>query len=441
MLGKIKSKLNKDTNLKEMVSGSLIAFIFKMGGMLLSYLVIYFISKKNGAEGVGYFSITSNILILLAMIAAMGTNVSVLRYVGQYNNDRDHYKLRSLYLNFVKLAFPIALILGSCIVIFSETIAQLIFKDLEYANALIAVGIMLPFFTLDLIAIEFIRGLKKLKISEFIRSVSRPVIILICLYIYWSDSIENILIIYFFCSAIILNSIVSSTVVIATIIPLKRGRGSESLNQLFKVSFPMMITSISAVLMGSISLFILKYFSTGENVGIYDVAMRFSMLISIILIVVNTVSAPKFAELYWANKTKELQVVISQSVKIIFLGALVISIIIAAASFPLLNFFGTEFTKGQVPLFILILGQLFNAATGSVGLFLNMSGRQNILRNTALLSLGIQLILSIILIPIMGMTGAAIASTSGGILWNLLCILYVKRELNIKTYYFLFQNL
>jgi len=436
MLNKVKSKLNSDTNLKELVSGSLITFVLKMGGMSLSYLMIYFIVQKTGSKGAGYYSLINNVLMILGMIAAMGTNVSVLRFVGQYNNEENNVRLGNLYSNLVKLALPIALILGAVIWFFSENIAVSIFRDIEYAPALALVGITLPFFTLDLIAVEFIRGLKKLKVSEFIRSVSRPTIVLICLFIVWFQDIENIYIIYFYCGAVILNSIASSATVIVNVLRIKDHQKALSTKEIFKVSSPMMITAITGILMSSTSIFLLEYFSTTEDVGVYSVAVRLSLLISLVLIVVNTISAPKFSELYWGKKMDELQKVIHQSVKLIFWGALFVAIVVGVGSYPILGIFGEEFTKGQLPLIILIIGQMVNAAAGSVALFLNMSGHQNVLRNMSLISLVIQLILALVLIPSMGMLGAAISSTAGGILWNILCILYVKSKLNIKTYYF-----
>lgn len=435
MLRKIKSKINSDSNLKELVSGSLLTFILRISGMIISYLLVYLISIRNGSEGVGHYSLISNFLLLLGVIAAMGTNVSVLRYVGQFNNDKDNSKLRSLYFSVIKLSLPVAIIGGTALVLFAESISIFLFKNKDFTEAVVLTGFTLPFFTLNLIAVEFLRGLKKLKASEFIRSVARPLIIIICILLYSSESIENIEIIYFLCGATLLNFVASSFLVLFNLSKIKKTEKALSINELFKVSSPMMITEISGILMASISIFMLEYFATTEEVGIYSVAFRLSALITIILLVVNTISAPKFSELFWGKKMVELQKVIRQSVKMIFWGSLIIAVIISAGSIPILNIFGKEFTDGQLPLIILIFGQLFNAATGSVGLILNMSGNQTTLRNTAVISLTTQLILAIILIPTMGMVGAAISLTAGRILRNLMCILYVKRKLNLKTYY------
>ena len=436
MINRLKSKLSQDANLKELVTGSAITFVLKMGGMSLGYIVVYMISRKNGADGVGYYSLINQLLLLLGVVATLGMNVSVLRYVGQYNNPTDAPQMRNLYARILTLIIPVSIVLGLLVFLFAEQIAWFVFKNIDYTQAIEITGIALPFFALNRVGVEFIRGLKKLKISEFIRSILRPAVVAICLLIYWSETIPNIYIIYFFVLGVVLNSFLSNGAIWVHLLRLKAPEKRElSKKELVKVSTPMMVTAISSTLMGAVSLFLIEYFATTDKVGIYGVAFRISQLIAIVLIVVNTIAAPKFSELFWAKKMVELQRVIQQSAKMMFWAALFLSAAVILGSGWILKIFGSDFVEGQWTLIVLVLGQLVNAATGSVGLFLNMSGNQKILRNTALISLAIQCIIAVALIPNIGILGAAIASTISGSVWNLMCILYVHKKLNLKTYY------
>jgi O-antigen/teichoic acid export membrane protein len=439
MLGKIRSKLGDDKNLSELLSGSAITFVLKMTGMLLGYVAVYLISIKNGAEGVGYYGLINQTLLIVGLIAASGTNVSVLRFVGQYDNDQDRPRIRDVHRAILKLIIPFSIIAGVLLYFSSEFLAQRVFSNPEYARGIQVVAVLMPLYVLDHISIELIRGFKKLMISEFARAVIKPLTVVTTIWIYFDTTIPNIYIIYFLSLGLIASSLLSNS---AVLFFLNRIKGISdkptSVKEVFSTSSPMMISAVSGILMTSVSLFVLEYFESTSKVGVYSVSLRLAQLIAIVLIVVNTISAPKFAELYWAKKNQELQKIIRQSTKLMFWGALLLSALLAIGSPWILRLFGSEFTEGQMALWILIFGQLINAATGSVGLFLNMSGHQNILRNTALISLALQVVLAIILIPMMGLMGAAIATSSSGIIWNLMCILYVKKKLNIKTYYFFF---
>ena len=86
------------------------------------------------------------------------------------------------------------------------------------------------------------------------------------------------------------------------------------------------------------------------------------------------------------------------------------ALIVFNDSFLLL--FGKDFVQGGMALIILSLGQLINAATGPVGALLTMTGQE---RGAAVvLGAGatLNVLLSVILVPILGLLGAAIAAAS-----------------------------
>ena len=123
------SKTSKDANLKELLSGSAITFVLKMIGMGLGYIAVYLISKKNGSEGVGYYSLINQLLLLLGVVATLGTNVSVLRYIGQYNKPGEKGQLRHLYGRVVQLIIPASILLGVLVFLLSEPIAVYLFQE------------------------------------------------------------------------------------------------------------------------------------------------------------------------------------------------------------------------------------------------------------------------------------------------------------------------
>jgi O-antigen/teichoic acid export membrane protein len=70
------------------------------------------------------------------------------------------------------------------------------------------------------------------------------------------------------------------------------------------------------------STLVLGVWGTTAQVGIYTTAYRTSMLTGFILITVNTIVAPKFAEYYSLNQMKRLEDMASSSVRIMCFLAL-----------------------------------------------------------------------------------------------------------------------
>ena len=164
-------------------------------------------------------------------------------------------------------------------------------------------------------------------------------------------------------------------------------------------------------------------------------SLRLATLISLALIAVNTISAPKFSDLYWSDNHKELQNVIFHSSKLLFILSVIPAVIIILCAKQILQIFGSAFIEGNTVLIILICGQLINSITGSVGALINMTGHQKALRNIILFTLIINIPLSYTFIPIYGVKGAAFVTLLTGSISNISAVVYAKRKIGFTTYY------
>jgi O-antigen/teichoic acid export membrane protein len=101
----------------------------------------------------------------------------------------------------------------------------------------------------------------------------------------------------------------------------------------------------------------------------------------------------------------------------------------------ILGLFGEEFENGNIILIILCIGQVVNSFSGSVGIILQMIGKQKVQQNFVLIALLINIILTFMLTPVYGGLGAATATVISMAFWNIGCSIYIKRSLGIKTYF------
>ena len=100
----------------------------------------------------------------------------------------------------------------------------------------------------------------------------------------------------------------------------------------------------------------------------------------------------------------------------------------------LLGIFGENYDSATTSLRILLVGQLINALCGSVGVYLNMTKKQKVFQFILISALLINIVLNYILIPRYGMNGAAIATSTCMILWNLTAVIYVYQVDKIKVF-------
>lgn len=437
MIQRFKNKLLSDSNLNELIKGSSITFIIKIIGMIMSYGVIWLISKNHGAEGVGVYGLSHRIIMSLGIICTLGFNVSVLRYVGEFNTKKNNKGyLKKIFSYFTLLSLPTSFLVGLVLFFISDEIALNVFENPNYIISIKIIAVILPLFTLSLINVEFIRGLKLLKVSEFLRSINNYLVVLLILGL----SILNFGVlnsVYALALGIALTFSISFLFIYLHLknLPFQAQEVLFSMKEFVKTSTPMMITAISSFVLAFAGVFFLELFSSTDVVGIYSVCYMLSQLVNLPLTVVNTISAPKFSELFWSNRKKELKTVIFQSSKLIFWSSVLISIVLIIGSRLILSFFSDEFISGQNVLFILIVGQIINAITGSVGVFLNMTGNQKALRNIILFTAILVVFGYYIFVPNYGMLGAACVSIFGTILLNIISALYAYKKLHYITFY------
>ena len=112
---------------------------------------------------------------------------------------------------------------------------------------------------------------------------------------------------------------------------------------------------------------------------------------------------------------------------------LVLFVIIVVGGRFLLAAFGPGFEDAYIPLVILGAGQLVNALCGPVGLLLMMTGNERLTLAVLVGSVIVNLVLNVLLIPVWGLTGAAVSTGVSMALWNILLGMKVRCRLGIAS--------
>jgi O-antigen/teichoic acid export membrane protein len=143
---------------------------------------------------------------------------------------------------------------------------------------------------------------------------------------------------------------------------------------------------------------------------------------------INAIISPLISKLFFSKKKTDLISLMNKSIKLNFL--LTFPLILFLLIFPkfVLSFFGDNYRASSNVLIIILLGQIINVFSGSVGVYLNMTGRQLIFQRILIVTLIINVIFNLTLIPIYGMLGAAISTSISLIIWNISGVLYVYKK-------------
>lgn len=417
-------------------------FAFDVGMTLLSsvitlplgFVITVALGRYLGVGDLGLYLMTSIIYGIAMLVAAIGIPGVMIKYVAEFKNDRTKCNqivssgvITSLFLGIgfialfyftsgifaaifnmpglfgllklLSLVFPFALV-GSALLGLLNGLREM----KKYATATILQSVLTVIVTVALIYYDF--GVSGAVIGIVLASIGS------CLYLVWVS--KN----YF--------EITFSEYVPTTKKMLKFGAQIFGANAINIINY-----QADTILIG--------YFLTATDVGYYAVAVGLSRFFWIIPQAIQTITYPATSE-YWANNNHSaLQKMIDKSMK--YTACILLPIGLSVGFFAkdiITMIFGDGFVYSVLPLQILIVGTVIFGVFKSIGSFLPSVGRPDLSLKINGTGAVVNVILNVLLIPLLGISGAAFAMIPSFVLIAgssiYLMIKVGQTKINIKSY-------
>jgi O-antigen/teichoic acid export membrane protein len=202
----------------------------------------------------------------------------------------------------------------------------------------------------------------------------------------------------------------------------------------FMTSIPIFMVEGFYFLLTYTDVLVLQQFRSPEDVALYYAAAKTLALVTFVHYSVAAATAHKFTEYHVRGDRAKLAAFLSRSIRWTFWPSLAATAVILALGRPFLWLFGPRFLDAYSLMFILALGPLARSAIGPVERLLNMVGEQ---RACALVYGGaftFNLVACVVLIPRLGIHGAAVATASAVLVESVLLFFVTKRRLGLHVF-------
>jgi O-antigen/teichoic acid export membrane protein len=205
-----------------------------------------------------------------------------------------------------------------------------------------------------------------------------------------------------------------------------------------KVSFPIWLSASAVTLGGNIDVLLVGSILSEADAGRYFLVQRTATLASFVLVSINLVIGPEVSKLYHAGNFGRLNRLLRMANLFVLLPSLAALAIFVFAGEWLLGVAGPEASALHVELVILGIGQCINAATGCVGVLLNMTGAEKVAAWIRLGFTAVGAAAMFVATSLYGTMGAAISAAAvlGGS--NLLMAVYCRYAFGIDASAFAF---
>jgi O-antigen/teichoic acid export membrane protein len=410
------------------VSVGFLRAIAALSGLSLFWLITIHLTQKDAGQA--FFYITA--VTIFAGLSTMGYQTTLLRFLGFLSGEGEQKKINY----FLSLAIKKTLICGLCLNFFILILFELFSADIAFQITFfqrLFYFITTLFMALILLYVSALQGLGKSKIAAVFQALTINVLTILILLVYASFDIKiNLnLVLSIYLISILLTCFFSYKVWTKF-----NDKGIEEKVKAYEFNQSAKKVWVSMIMTVSIqwfSFFYSGFYLNSESLALFSVSQKIAVSISFILTAINFVVAPKFAQWFSRNDFQNLRLEIQRSNLLIWLIASPLAIGVLIFSNQLMSFFGQSYVQGSDVLIILAFGQFINAITGSVAYILNMTGNESDIRNIIIFCGFTAITMSLILVPLYGIIGAAFSCAIPMVLQNLLAVLIANKRLGFNV--------
>jgi len=417
----------------EVINGAAVALLLKVLGAGLTFLFNLMLARTLGAEGAGLYFLALTVTTIATVFGRMGLDNTVLRFTAANASVDDWAAVKGVYKKGMKLALIASSVSALVVFALAPFLAEKVFQKPELVSPMRWMSLAVVPMTFVMLHAEALKGLKRIRDSFIVFGVGVPAISLTAFLLIGASYGVNGAI-WAYALGAIFTALLGVILWYFATPQLRKVSTSFRINDLLKSSIPLFWVASLNMMINWTATFALGVWGTQEDVGIFSMASRTALLTSLILTSVNSVSAPKFAELYNKKDINALGVTARSSAKLMTLIASPLLLLFLVAPQWVMGMYGEEFKEGGLLLAIMSIGQFINVVSGSVGYLLIMSGNEGIVKNIVLFIAVLSTILNFIFIYNYGAIGAAIGMSISLSVQNVISVYFVRLRLKINMY-------
>lgn len=423
---------NESNSLNKLLTGGSLLFLGLIIELGISFLAKTVIARVLGAVDYGAVSLGVTTLGLLSTLSLFGLHTGIGRYLPRFDTEED--RLGVIYSAF-QIALTAATLTGFLVAIFAKPIATHVFTDPSVARTIRIFGLAIPFAALMKLSIGVIQGLQLSTPKVVVQNITPPVtrFTAVAIAVIVGAGVTGIVTAY--ALAYVIAAFVGVYYVLDRL-PLFSDTEPELMRrELLAFSAPIVVSGAMGFVLTDLDTFMLGYFGTTRDVGIYNVVYPIAQLLTIGLTAFGFLFMPVISELDSENKTDEIQRIFQIITKWLFMSTFPVFLVVAL--FPEMTIritFGSEYTEGGVALSLLAVAYFSHAVTGPNADTLTSLGRTRLIMWDNL-GVGIlNAVLNLVLIPNYGYLGAGAATAVSYTTLNTLYTVQLYRETSIQPF-------
>ena len=426
----------KNEYVKDAVKNSYFVLFLSIFGIAVVYVLPIFLSRYLSIEDFGLFYAVSAFVGLFTIVRYLGLNQALTKFIPEFIIKKQVAQIKSSVLTTIIVQLVTIATFTGIILLFQNDIAA-IFKSGK-AGAVLTLMVLsfIPsiFFTVFQSVFQGYQKLKTYALVEPVR-ISLTFGLSVFFVVFAQLGVAGVAWAYL-CAATFTSIIFSFGFFRLDIISAKAGLSQDLTKKLFRFGIPVFMSSIALIIISFTDTIVITFFRTLDEVALYQVALPTTQLLLVFSSAIAAVVFPLVSHLYASRKLAEIERGLRViSVTLLFL---LLPFVILLYSFPeivIQVLFSSNFLPAVNTIKILSIGMIFYSLFVLFPTTLDGIGKPFINTKIMFAMAGLNIAMNLLLVPFLGIMGAAVAFTATFLIGMLAGWGYIRKYLKVSFAY------
>ena len=406
-------------------------------GFAVGFFVKIYLIDIVGLEAWGKYATAQTFSSISETFLSIGIPFVIIKFIPSFVDDNQE-KASRIASVFIKYASIVGGIFLALIYFGSDYINHYVYSDIDDLSwILLVMCIHVPISMLFGVVISLYRSVLKIKeivLYGTVVAVTVRAILTFIIFQYTAD-ISHFILIEVFTQIVVLSILLYLFNKNEFSLFVKSdAKEVTSDSKMVDYGKKMFYNSVIAFISGQALSFIISIKLPIIDVGAYNILLTLTGLTTFLLINLNKVFAPAISKLYHENKISELNELYKKTTFLINLFTIPLAVIIAIFADEILGLYTAEMLNYKKYLFFMLAGGMLSLAAGSSGTFMVMAGLEKQNLHIQIVRAVLLIVLSLILIPILGLFSVVILYVIFMLFVNLSQLIYISKYINISPF-------
>jgi len=435
LFARLKAKLaeRSDSRLAQLVAGKV--FAMRVANAVLALVTQVLLARWMGAFEFGIYVYVWTWVLMIGALSDLGLSTAARRFIPEYTEFKAFEQLRGFLSGSRWLSFAIATGIGGAgalvVAVLDPWLDQYVVIPLYLACAIVPIyglvqtqaGIaqsydwpnlaLMPFYIIRQFALAAVMGAAYMLGAP----TDAVTVMIVAIVTTWAVTLGQM---------VVLNRRLKQKVA--------PGPKIYEPKLWLATSLPIFMVEGFYLLLTYTDILLLQHFRTPEEVAHYYAAARLLAIVAFVYFAIAGATTHKFTQYHVSGDKERLATFFAETIKWTFWPSLLVCAFILAFGRPLLALFGENFVAAYDVMFILAIGMMARAAVGPAERLLNMLGERKQCASVYALAFVINLAVGVILIPLIGIEGAAVSTSVALIAESIMLYRLAKRRLGFHVF-------